>query len=128
FKEAMNGGFEKKKKCSFIISKHDIIDLSKDYTLYAWRERLVNAILSSDLDIDIYGRGWDILDARYKGELKNKKDGLVEYKSSICIENCDQEFYVSEKFWDAVLCESFPITYKMIGAEINIENLKKFID
>jgi hypothetical protein len=87
---------------------------------------LVEKILASDLDIDIYGKGWDIKDARYKGELKEKKDGLIDYHTSICIENSVEDYYVTEKFWDIVICDAFPIPYAAI-AENTMQNLEAII-
>jgi hypothetical protein len=113
FEEAINLKIEKTKKCSFIVAKHKPLE----GTLYDFRNKLVDLIIASDLDIDIYGKGWNISDSRYKGEIEHKKDGLIDYHSSICIENCEQEFYVTEKFWDAIICDTFPIPYQAIKNE-----------
>ena len=72
--------------------------------------------------MDIYGYGWkNELGSSYKGELscyhkndnKNitKYDGLINYKYSICIENCKKKNYFTEKFTDAILCWTIPIYY-----------------
>lgn len=71
---------------------------------------------------DIYGAGWGKeLGSSYKGELdgyhkntmsKNTKfSGLINYKYSLCIENCSRKNYFSEKFTDAILCWTIPIYY-----------------
>ena len=71
---------------------------------------------------DIYGAGWGTeLGSSYKGELdgyhkntmsKNTKfSGLINYKYSLCIENCSRKNYFSEKFTDAILCWTIPIYY-----------------
>ena len=72
---------------------------------------------------DIYGYGWkNELGSAYKGELgfyhnknkedeKTKFDALINYKYSICIENCNKKNYFSEKFTDAILCWTIPIYY-----------------
>lgn len=73
---------------------------------------------------DIYGAGWkNELGISYKGELdgyhkktsnKNtmtKYTGLINYRYSLCIENCCRKNYFSEKFTDAILCWTIPIYY-----------------
>jgi hypothetical protein len=122
YEDAINLKAEKTKKCSFIVAKQE----PREGTLYGFRNELVENILASDLDIDIYGKGWDIKDARYKGELKEKKDGLIDYHTSICIENSIEDYYVTEKFWDIVICDAFPIPYAAI-AENTMQNLEAII-
>ncbi len=101
--------FTKAKKCSFIVSN---LSDPHNYKLYAFRHRMVRAILDSDLDIDIYGRGWDNLrDPRYKGALIAKEQGLLDYEYSIAIENSRIEDYITEKFWDPILCNTLPIYF-----------------
>lgn len=73
---------------------------------------------------DIFGAGWNNeLGSSYKGQLdgyhqkynKNinntKFNALINYKYSICIENCCKKNYFSEKFTDAILCWTIPIYY-----------------
>lgn len=71
---------------------------------------------------DIYGAGWsNELGISYKGSLdgyhkESKSDntkfkGLIDYKYSLCIENCSRENYFSEKITDAILCWTIPIYY-----------------
>ena len=76
---------------------------------YKKRIALLVKILESDLDIDIFGRGLNIDDRRYKGALKYKYSGLMPYEYSIAIENSNEKNYVSEKFFDCVLCNTTPI-------------------
>lgn len=123
YDEALMLNTKKTKKCSFIVAKQKPLE----GTLYEFRNNLVQMILDSDLDIDIYGRGWNIDDQRYKGELQDKKDGLLDYHCSICIENSEQDYYVTEKFWDAVICDAYPIPYQAIK-DNPIEKIKQFID
>ncbi len=80
--------------------------------------------LSKQNICDIYGAGWNkkTLGCSFKGVLcgyhekvndssKTKYDALVEYKYSLCIENCQKENYFSEKFTDAILSYTIPIYY-----------------
>jgi hypothetical protein len=71
---------------------------------------------------DIYGAGWNNeLGISYKGELgyyhnKNKIavtkfNGLIDYKYSLCIENCSIKNYFTEKITDALLCWTIPVYY-----------------
>lgn len=76
---------------------------------YRKRLRVLQRILNSDLDIDIYGRGFQINDPRYKGPLQFKYTGLLPYEYSIAIENSNEKNYISEKFVDCVLCNTVPI-------------------
>ena len=113
----------KTKKCSFIVSKHE----PKDGTLYEFRNNLVEMILKSNLDVDIYGKNWNVHDARWKGAIEHKHQGLLDYHTSICIENCEQSYYVTEKFWDIIICDAIPIPYHAIK-ENTMENLSACID
>lgn len=72
---------------------------------------------------DMYGSGWNNeLGKSYKGELgfyhnKNKHisntkyDALINYKYSLCIENCSLNNYFTEKITDTILCWCVPIYY-----------------
>lgn len=96
--------FKKEKKLSMIVSS-----LSFSRGNYLKRLNLLGKILGSDLDIDIYGRGFNIPDPRYKGELDFKYKGLLPYEYSIAIENSNEKNYISEKFVDCILCNTVPI-------------------
>lgn len=78
---------------------------------YSKRINLLKKILDSDLDIDIFGRGLNLNDKRYKGQIDSKHEILKNYKYSIAIENCCEENYVSEKFFDCILNDSIPLYY-----------------
>ncbi len=95
---------KKEKKISMIVS-----GLYFNRANYRKRIGLLVKILESDLDIDIYGRGLNIQDRRYKGELKDKCIGLLPYEYSIAIENSNEKNYITEKFVDCVLCNTTPI-------------------
>ena len=63
----------------------------------------------SQLELDLYGRGlpdW----ANGSGELSNKWYGMSPYYYNLSIENyADNDWYVSEKLWDALLAWCLPI-------------------
>ena len=95
---------KKNRKISMIVSSHHF-----NWGNYHKRLNVLDQILRSDLDIDIFGRGWRIPDERFKGELKFKHEGLLPYEYSIAIENSHEKNYISEKFFDCVLCNTVPI-------------------
>ncbi len=101
------------KKLSFMVANHGALsgNSQPQESNYYIRENLLLKILNSDLDVDIYGKGWSINDQRYKGAPPLKKTALKDYKYSICMENSCEDFYISEKFFDAFLNNCVPIYY-----------------
>jgi len=77
---------------------------------HLYRHELVRAILETDLDIHIYGRGSQFYngDPRVKGEF-NDDEPYEQYHFHICIENFQTEAYTSEKYTNAVLWGTTPI-------------------
>ncbi|MEL6457628.1 MAG: glycosyltransferase family 10 [Cyanobacteria bacterium J06621_15] len=77
------------------------------------RKRLafLKMLRDSELEVDLYGRGlpdW----ARGSGELSNKWYGMAPYYYNLSVENyADNDWYVSEKLWDALLAWCLPIYY-----------------
>lgn len=128
---------EKQKACSAIVSSCS--------NLPGHRRRLefINALANySEIDIDIFGRGHQpgSFNKRYRGELVDpgrcKRNGLLRYNYSICIENTQEEGYITEKFNDAVLCFSLPIyhgapniySYYPHETYINLNDIKNKLD
>lgn len=99
-----NKSIQKSKKLSMIVSS-----LSFNIGNYTKRMKLLRKILSSDLDIDIYGKGFTIADERYKGFVEHKHTGLLPYEYSIAIENSNEKNYITEKFVDCAICHTIPI-------------------
>ncbi len=99
------------KKLSMFIANHGTLAgaPSPRNSLYKVRENLLYQILKSDLNIDIFGIGWNIEDSRYKGPTNLKSEGLKGYKYSICFENSREDLYLSEKFIDVFLNNCVPI-------------------
>jgi hypothetical protein len=77
------------------------------------RQRLtfLQQLKDEQLDLDIFGRG--LLPAvQAIGELDNKWHGMAPYYYNLAIENyADNDWYVSEKLWDALLSWCLPIYY-----------------
>jgi len=100
---------EKTKFCSIIFSKKQFAEGHK------YRNMLVQAILNSNLPIDIWGKGCDLIsggnnDPRIKGEFsQNSVVPYAEYQFHICVENFSIDHYFSEKIVNALLSETTPI-------------------
>jgi hypothetical protein len=111
------------KKMSYMVANHGALGGIPQHpaSTYFIRECLLAKILNSDLDIDLYGKGWNINDSRYKGAPPLKKDALKNYKYSICIENSCEDLYISEKFFDVFLNNCVPVYYgcKTVKAAYN---------
>jgi len=101
----IKGDFPKKKRMSIVISNHG------PKPNYDKRFGLFTALLETDLDIDFYGRNWNVSDSRYKGAPHNKSDALMDYEYSIGIENSNYPNYLTEKFFDLIVCNTVPIYY-----------------
>ncbi len=77
------------------------------------RDRLafLRQLRQSSVTFDLYGRGlpdW----SHPRGTLRNKWHGLAPYRYNLAIENyADNDWYVSEKLWDALLSWCLPIYY-----------------
>jgi hypothetical protein len=96
----------KTKNISLMISK-------KTHTIgHKYRHILCQAILSTNLPIDIYGNGCNyythIKDTRIKGGFVSKEPYL-DYQFHIAIENVQAPHYFSEKIMDALVCQTTPI-------------------
>jgi hypothetical protein len=102
-----NDNFSKNKKCSILLAGHGTT--LHPNCRYPQREAFLAKILNSDLDVDIYGRNWNISDSRYKGYAIFKEDALLDYEFSIAIENSKEDYYISEKFTDCFMNNCVPI-------------------
>lgn len=98
---------EKKHAMSIIISHKDELPGHK------YRHTLVQWILSTDLDIHIYGNGSSRYgnDSRIKGSFEGEAPltPLHDYKYTIAIENSTSATYVSEKFTSPIMYNTIPI-------------------
>jgi len=101
----LNNDFKKTKRMSMVSSNY-----GHKYN-YPKRHELFNALLKTDLDIDFYGRRWELSDPRYKGSPYNKSEAIVDYQYSIAIENSSYDNYLTEKFFDLIVCNTVPLYY-----------------
>lgn len=79
---------------------------------HRYRHAVIRELLSSDIPVDIYGRGLEHIyrgDTRIKGTVEQKENALLPYMFSIAIENVIEPYFISEKFYDPILCEATPI-------------------
>ncbi|MEC4894470.1 MAG: glycosyltransferase family 10 [Oscillatoria sp. PMC 1051.18] len=95
----------KEKLCSWITS-----GISRT-TNHRQRLAFLRMLRESNLDFDVYGR--DLPDwAKGYGTVSNKWHAMAPYYYNLAIENyADNDLYVSEKLWDALLCWCLPIYY-----------------
>lgn len=110
---------EKVKHCCWITSG---INRTENH-----RRRLnfLKLLEDNELEFDLYGRrlpAW----SKSLGTLDNKWHGMGPYYYNLSIENyAENEWYVSEKLWDALLCWCLPIYYGG-SALINYYHLEAF--
>ena len=97
---------EKTKMLSMMISE------KASQSGHQYRHELVQAILQTNLPIDIYGRGCKyyehLNDPRIRGEF-NEREPYNDYQFHICIENCQTNHYFSEKIMNSLLANTIPI-------------------
>lgn len=96
---------EKEKPCSWITSG---INRTASH-----RHRLafLQSLQDSDVKFDLYGRNLPTW-AKTPGELGSKWYGMSPYYYNLAIENyAENDWYVSEKLWDALLAWCLPIYY-----------------
>lgn len=95
----------KRRKLSFVVAPtHHRAERAH----YDYRHRLVNDILASELECDIYG-DWPGHDRRLKGFLPNKADALLDYEFSVAVENTSEDGYSTEKLVDCFLAGTQPV-------------------
>jgi hypothetical protein len=92
-----------------------IIDSGKIYTsFHKTRVEWIDQIVNSNIEVDVFGKTKRYQNnPKYKGELplRDKQNGLLDYRFNLSIENGQTDFYFSEKFCDSILCNAFPIYY-----------------
>ena len=96
--------FNKDKNISSIVSTLGNDERSySEGCIYKKRIKAITSIIEKCNFIDVYGWG--------DKHLPLKKDGLIRYKFSICIENSSEKNYISEKFYDCILTNTIPIYF-----------------
>lgn len=105
---------------------------NKVFTDYhAKRRQVFSALLESDLDIDFYGRGMELVpgDERVKGEIPfgTKRDVYQNYAWCIDFENSPHGV-VTDKFFDPLFSGTVPITNAMVAPSIAPDRSYELID
>ena len=94
----------KSKNISSIISGLGKEDSSyPEGCIYKQRFNLNQALYNKFSFIDFFGG--------LGNNLQYKKDGLIQYRFSLAIENSNEPGYVSEKFYDPILTDTIPIYF-----------------
>ncbi len=88
-----------------------IVSNKKQLEGHKYRHTLVQAILKTNLDIHIYGRGAKLYSGdRIKGKFYSKEP-YIDYTFTIAVENKRYNHYISEKFSTAISLNCIPIYY-----------------
>ena len=95
--------------CSTISSRGDDWTSFSGGCMYQHRCGLVRNIHHLDF-IDFFG-GWQLNGANIKSYALRKFDALLPYKFTLTVENSNENYYVSEKFFDPILTNSIPIYF-----------------
>lgn len=107
--------YEKKSKMSLIVSEKQQLQGHK------YRHILLKRILLSNLPIDLWGNGTDSYkqefnnDSRIKGSFDDYDKCFAFYFFTIAIENCKEEFYISEKYTTPIKYRTAPIYWGAPG-------------
>ncbi|ABM72599.1 Hypothetical protein P9515_13921 [Prochlorococcus marinus str. MIT 9515] len=113
--------------CSIISKKYS----NNKYSLYKEREEAMEFFKKTNLGIDLYGYGWDLRQFRgiyrplnkiplakkflyktpqfYKGTVEKKLKTFINYKFSLCFENCSHNGYITEKIFDSMFAGCIPV-------------------
>ena len=91
---------------------------------HIYRHSLVKAILQSNLNIDIYGRGCRYYsgDSRLKGDFSDDEP-FEDYHFHICIENFQTQCYTSEKYTNCILWGTTPIYWGATNIDAVFPNI-----
>ena len=77
------------------------------------RHLLIKKILSSNLNIDIFGRDLESVygkgDSRIKGSIDDVSVAYNDYKFTIAVENVAHPYWVTEKFYNSIMCSCIPV-------------------
>jgi hypothetical protein len=78
---------------------------------YDARKRFIEGLTETNRDFDLYGRYSKIAAGikSYRGECASKWDALKEYRFNLVVENACDDWYISEKIFDSLICGCFPV-------------------
>lgn len=78
---------------------------------YEDRRKFIEGLTKTNPDFDLYGR-YSKFAAKiksYRGECASKWNTLNNYKFNLVIENSLEDWYISEKIFDSLICGCFPV-------------------
>ena len=80
---------------------------------YEDRRKFLEGLSKSNSHFDIYGRYSKTIYSlpAYRGYAASKYQTLSQYRYNLAIENSVEDWYISEKIFDALLCGCMPIYY-----------------
>jgi Glycosyltransferase family 10 (fucosyltransferase) C-term len=80
---------------------------------YENRRKFIEGFSKENSALDLYGRySKSVINlSSYRGECESKWQTLGRYKYNLVIENSREDWYVSEKIFDSIICGCFPIYY-----------------
>ena len=80
---------------------------------YEDRRKFLEGFSQSTPEFDIYGRYSKAIYSlpAYRGYASSKFETLSQYRYNLAIENSIEDWYISEKIFDALLCGCMPIYY-----------------
>lgn len=78
---------------------------------YKDRQVFLEKLSASNPDFDLYGRYGKVIQriSSYRGFSAIKHQTIGDYKYSLTIENSNEDWYISEKIFDALMCGCMPI-------------------
>lgn len=112
----IGGCWIKEKK---IYHKDKLLSIIASNKRMTFGQRIRHAIIDN-YELDVFGRG-------YK-PIENKLEGLKDYMFSVTIENCQKDYYFTEKLIDCFMTGTIPIYWgcESIGDFFNINGLLIF--
>jgi hypothetical protein len=78
---------------------------------YQSRRQFIESFSASNPNFDLYGKfsKFAVAIPSYRGPCIFKWKTVSQYKYSLVIENSNEDYYISEKIFDALICGSMPI-------------------
>lgn len=99
-----------KNLCAFVSTRGINEENFPEGCLYRDRVNLINGIFKDTPFIDFYG--WTHLEGdNMKYFALKKSDAIKDYKFCLTVENSNENYYISEKFYDCILTNTIPIYF-----------------
>jgi hypothetical protein len=110
YKNLKSCNFTKYKKISSLVSQRGIDHLNfHENCLYPQRIALLKNLTNTVDFIDFYG--WGDNNKNLKEYVIKNIDALRDYKFVLAIENAHEKYFITERFYDAILSNTIPIYF-----------------